>query len=103
MQNSRVALWSSNASRRVLSATCPLRETVNLIALPTGLVVSCWRRRVADQLVGDVGLDVIRQVEVALRGTDDESFEDPKYSLSEGVRNSFHSHSSSFDQIIGKC
>jgi hypothetical protein len=63
----------------VLSAMCSLRETlegVNWIPLPTRLlrlVMTCWRRRVTDQLVGDIGLDVICQVQVVLGGTDNES------------------------------
>ena len=38
---------------------------------------------VTDELVGDVGLHIVREVKVVLRGTDDECLEDAKHRLPE--------------------
>jgi hypothetical protein len=48
--------------------------------------------RVADQLIRDVRVDVVRQVEVVLRRAHDERLQDPEHGLPERVRHSFHRH-----------
>lgn len=52
---------------------------------------------VTDELVRNVCFDVVSEVEVVLRGTDDEGFEDTKDGLTDGVGDGFHGHSPGFD------
>lgn len=54
-------------------------------------------KRVADQLIRDIGLDIVCQVEVVLRGPNDESLQDAEDSLTKRVGDGFHRHTTGFD------
>jgi hypothetical protein len=54
-------------------------------------------QRVADQLVRDVRIDVVREVKVVLGRADDKRLEDAKDGLAEGVCHGFHGHPTGFD------
>lgn len=53
--------------------------------------------RVTDKLVGNVGINIVCEVEVILRGANNERLENAKYSLPQGIRYSFHGHATSLD------
>ena len=53
--------------------------------------------RVANKLVGNVRVNVVCEIEVILRGPNDERLENAKYSLPQGIRDGFHCHAASLD------
>ena len=54
-------------------------------------------QRIADELVGNIGFDVVGKVEVILRRANYEGLEDAKDGLAERIGDGFHSHTPGFD------
>lgn len=54
-------------------------------------------RRVSDELIGNIGVNVVGQVEIVLQGTDSKSLEDPKDCLTQRIRDSVYSHATGLD------
>jgi hypothetical protein len=57
-------------------------------------------KRVTDELIWDIGLNIVGEIELVLRGANDEGLEDTKDGLTERVGDSFHRHATSFDYGI---
>jgi len=52
--------------------------------------------RITDELVGNVRIDVVSEVQVAIARTDDQGFKNSEDGLSEQERNLLHGHPTSF-------
>ncbi len=61
---------------------------------------------ITDELIWNVGLDVIREVKTVLRSSHNEGLGDAKDNLTKRIRHGFHSHTTSLNctlYIVRKC